>query len=392
MSELEITREAAVFCLDGKIIAAGPRSDVMRSCKAYWGEITVQRHDCQAGVVVPGFCDSHTHPAFLLPRLMDFEKRIAGASYQEIAEAGGGIRSSISAVREASQAELEEHIEFALRQMVLQGTTTVEAKSGYGLSTEAELKSLRAIRDVANRWSGMVYSTFLGAHVVPPEYVDRREEYVETICQEMLPQVAAEQLAEFVDVFCERGAFSEDETEAIFAAAKVHGLGVRAHVGQFTATDLARFGRFHPASFDHLDHVDAPGLAWLSAHNTVATLMPGANFFLGHTSYPEARRMIDAGVPVGLATDYNPGTSPVVSMPFVMSLACTQMKMTPAEALVAATINGANALRCADRKGSIQQGKDADLAVFAVDDYREIAYWVAADLCTATIVGGELIA
>jgi imidazolonepropionase len=392
MREVDIVPEAAVFCRDGEIVFAGPREEVVRRAEALVDAAQLIRFDCDAGVVIPGFCDSHTHPAFVLPRLTDFEKRIAGATYEEIALAGGGIKSSVRSVREASQAELEEQIEFAFRQMALQGTTTVEAKSGYGLDLASELKSLRAIRNVANRWAGTVYATFLGAHVVPAEYKEDRAEYVRVVCEEMLPRVAEERLADFVDVFCERGAFTESETEQIFAAAKRHRLLVRAHVGQFTAAALQRFSDYHPASFDHLDYVDEAGVDWLSAHNTVVTLVPGANFFLGQKGYPNVRRLMDAGVPLALATDYNPGTSPTLSMPFVMSLACTQMKMSPAEALVAATINGAHALCCADRKGSIQPGKDADLAVFGVDDYREIPYWIAGDLCLATVIRGELIA
>jgi imidazolonepropionase len=392
MQQLDIVTEAAVFCREGEIVFAGPRQEVVRRAENLVNASQLMRFDCDAGVVIPGFCDSHTHPVFVLPRLIDFEKRIAGATYEEIAAEGGGIKSSVCSVREASQAELEEQIEFAFRQMALQGTTTVEAKSGYGLDLASELTSLRAIRNVANRWAGSVYATLLGAHVVPAEYKEHRAEYVRVVCEEMLPRVAEEQLADFVDVFCERGAFTESETEQIFAAAKRHRILVRAHVGQFTAADLQRFSDYHPASFDHLDHVDEAGVDWLSAHNTVATLVPGANFFLGQREYPNVRRLMDAGVPVALATDYNPGTSPTLSMPFVMSLACTQMKMSPAEALVAATINGAHALCCADRKGSIQPGKDADLAVFGVDDYREIPYWIAGDLCLATVIRGELIA
>ncbi len=392
MRDLGLIEDGAVLCSDGRVESSGPRSEVLSEVENRFQPSEVKRLDCEGGVVIPGFCDSHTHPAFITPRLVDFEKRLAGATYEEIAAAGGGIRSSLRAVREASEADLEEQIAFSFHRMVLCGTTTVEAKSGYGLDLESELKSLQAIRHAAELWPGLVLATFLGAHVVPTEFQDRRDEYVKLVCESMVPQIAKASLADFVDVFCERGAFTEGETEQIFTAAQENNLMVRAHVGQFTAADLTRFSRFHPVSFDHLDHVDERGIEWLSAHNTVATLVPGANFFLGSREYPAARRLLEAGVPIALATDYNPGTSPIASMPFVMSVACTQMKMHPAEALVAATINGAHALHVPRSKGSIVRGKDADCAVFGVDDYREIPYWVAGDNCLATVIGGEVVA
>src|SRR6202008_680636 len=342
--------------------------------------------------VLPGFVDSHTHPAFITPRLMDFEKRTAGPAEEEIAEAGGGIRPSIEPVRKASKNALAEKVAEALCEMAEQGTTTVEAKSGYGLSLDSELKSLEAIGQAAKRWPGTVVRTLLGAHVVPQEFRGRSQKYVEIVCKEMVPQAARRKLATFVDVFCDRGAFSEAETAAIFVAAKEHGLEVRAHVGQLSETPLTRLMEFQPASLDHMDHVRDEDIATLARRNTVATLVPGANYFLGLEHYPAARKFIDAGVSVALAPDYNPGSSPTASMPFVMSLACTHMKMTPAEALAAATINGACALGVQDRKGSIEPGKDADLAVFEVEDYREIPYWFASNRCALTVLNGALVA
>jgi imidazolonepropionase len=268
------------------------------------------------------------------------------------------------------------------------GTTTVEAKSGYGLTLESELKSLEAIREAASRWPGTVVATLLGAHVVPKEFQDCSQKYVEIVCKEMVPQAAKRKLAQFVDVFCDKGAFSPEETEQVFAAAEKHGLSVRAHMGQLSETTLGPFLRFSPASFDHMDHVSQDDIAQLAKRDTVVTLVPGANYFLGLKEYPDARRLIDSGVPVALATDYNPGTSPTVSMPMAMSLACTHMKMSPAEAIAAATINGAWALRVANRKGSIEAGKDADLAVFDVKDYREIPYWFGANHCSLTVLNG----
>jgi len=346
--------------------------------------------DCAGKVVLPGFVDSHTHPVFVNPRLVDFEKRIEGASYEEIAAAGGGIRSSLEGVRKAGKSFLAKKVFGVLCDMAVHGTTTVEAKSGYGLTVETELKSLEAIREAAARWPGTVISTLLGAHVVPREFQGRRDKYVEAVCKQMIPQAAKRKLAQFVDVFCDRGAFTAEETKQIFEAAEQHGLSVRAHMCQLTETALPPFLLFNPASFDHMDHVNEEDIAQLAKRDTVATLVPGVNYFLGLKEYPRARKLVDAGVPVALATDYNPGTSPTLSMPMAMSLACTHMKMSPAEAISAATINGAWALRVADRKGSIEPGKDADLAVFAVEDYREIPYWFGANQCAMTTMNGTV--
>ncbi len=341
-------------------------------------------------MVLPGFVDSHTHPAFINPRLVDFEKRICGATYEEIAAAGGGIRSSVDSVRKAGKSELAGRVLLALQEMARMGTTTVEAKSGYGLTLESELKSLEAIREAARCWPGTVISTLLGAHVVPAEYKGRYQKYVELVCKGMIPAVARRKLADFVDVFTDRGAFSEADTRKIFTAAKAFGLGVRAHVCQLGETQLKDLLRFDPASFDHMDHVKTADIALMAKRDTVATLVPGANYFLGLETYPEARKLIDAGVPVALATDYNPGSSPTPSMPFVMSLACTHMNMSCEEAIVASTINGAWALRVQDRKGSVESGKDADLAVFGVSDYREIPYWFGSNHCELTVMSGVM--
>ena len=390
LKELGILEDAAVLCLGGKIVSVGTTKDALRDpwIKKHRKQIT--EIDCAGKVVLPGFVDSHTHPVFVKPRLVDFEKRIEGASYEQIAEAGGGIRSSLEAVRNATKAALVNKVFSVLREMSAHGTTTVEAKSGYGLTLDSELKSLEAIRAATSRWPGTIVPTLLGAHVVPKEFQGCSQKYVEIVCKEMVPQAATRKLAQFVDVFCDKGAFTLEESEQIFGAAKANGLHVRAHVGQLSETRLPALLQFHPASFDHMDHVNDADIAQLSAGDTVATLVPGANYFLGLTAYPDARRLIDAGVPVALATDYNPGTSPTISMPMAMSLACTHMKMSPAECVAAATINGAWALRLGHRKGSLEPGKDADLAVFAVDDYREIPYWFGANHCALTISNGVI--
>ena len=392
LKELGITKNGAVLCLGGKIVSVGTTKDALRDPWLSKNRRKVTEIDCAGRVVLPGFVDSHTHPVFVDPRLVDFEKRIEGASYEEIAAAGGGIRSSLEAVRKTSKGALAARVAAVLQEMAAHGTTTVEAKSGYGLTVESELKSLAAIRDAACDWPGTVVATLLGAHVVPNEFQGCSQKYVEIVCKEMIPRAARRKLAWFVDVFCDKGAFTSNQTEQIFEAAEKHGLGVRAHMGQLSETALSPFLRFNPASFDHMDHVNEDDISQLAKRDTVATLVPGANYFLGLKEYPNARRLIDAGVPVALATDYNPGTSPTMSMPMGMSLACTHMKMSAAEAIAAATINGAWALRVGDRKGSIEPGKDADLAVFAVKDYREIPYWFGANRCATTVLNGVVVA
>jgi imidazolonepropionase len=388
LSEPGIIRDAAVLCVAGKIVSVGATKDALRDPWLRKNRKTITEIDCHGRVVLPGFVDSHTHPVFTQPRLVDFEERISGASYEKIAEAGGGIRSSIAGVRKASKGSLTKIIATTLTDLSRHGTTTVEAKSGYGLSLESELKSLAAIRAAASAFPGTVVSTFLGAHVVPPEYRGRSHEYVGLICNEMIPALAKRKLARFVDVFCDRGAFSLEETERIFAAAAKCHLGVRAHLGQLSETRLDAILLRNPASLDHMDYVNDADLPLLAQTSTIATFVPGANYFLGLARYPNARRFIESGAAVALATDYNPGSSPTLSMPMAMSLACTQMKMSPAETIAAATINGAWALRVADSKGSVEPGKDADLALFDVHDYREIPYWFGANHCVSTIMNG----
>ena len=388
LSELGIVQDAAVLCLGGKIVSVGTTKEALHDPWLKKNRKEVIQIDCAGRVVLPGFVDSHTHPVFTHPRLIDFEKRISGSSYEEIAEAGGGIRSSIDGVRAASKAALIQRVAAALTEMSRHGTTTVEAKSGYGLSLESELKSLEAIGVAARKFPGTVVPTFLGAHVVPPEYRGRSQEYVDLVCKRMLPAIAKRKLAKSVDVFCDREAFSLPETEQIFGAAAEYGLGVRAHLGQLSETRLAPLLRYRPASLDHMDYVHGDDLPALAQCDTIATLVPGANYFLGLARYPDARRLIASGIAVALATDYNPGSSPTLSMPMAMSLACTHLKMSAAEAIASTTINGAWALRLANRKGSVEAGKDGDLAVFDVTDYREIPYWFGDNRSVMTIMNG----
>lgn len=388
MREIGLIEKGAVLISGGQIVAVGTTRELLRDPWLKQHRNDLIELDCEGKVVIPGFVDAHTHPVFAHPRLIDFEKRIAGASYEEIGEAGGGIRSSIEGVRKAKESQLAELALAAFREMASQGTTTIEAKSGYGLSVDAELKSLKAIRAAAHEFPGTVVATLLGAHVPPPEFKDDPDAYVDIICREMIPK-AAKGLAQFVDVFCDRGAFTVEQSVKIFETAERHKLSTRAHVCQLTQSELQPLLRFKPVSFDHMDHASAVDLKLLAKSDTVATLVPGANYFLATKAYPPARKMIDAGVAVALATDYNPGSSPTPSMPFVLSLACTQMRMSPAEALTAATINGAHSLSLAHRKGSIESGKDADMAFFDVEDYREIAYWFGSNHCSATMMAGH---
>jgi imidazolonepropionase len=390
LREVGIIEDGAVLCYGGKIVAVGKTKDAVRDRWVRKNKAGLMELDCAHKVVLPGFVDSHTHPAFISPRLVDFEKRIAGASYEQIAQAGGGIRSSVDAVRHASKPELTRKIVSALNEILAQGITTVEAKSGYGLSVESELKSLDAIRAAASRWPGTVIPTLLGAHAVPLEFQESPQDYLRLVCQQMIPQATKRKLAKFVDVFCDRHAFSEGDSLRVFEAARSSGLAIRAHISQLDRTPLQHLLSFNPASLDHLDHVSDSDISLLAQSDTVATLVPAANHFLGLGKYPPARTLIDSGVAIALATDYNPGSSPTTSMPFVMSLACTQMKMCPAEAIAAATINGAWALRLQESKGTIETGKDVDLAIFNVKDYREIAYWMAANTCEAVIANGMI--
>ncbi len=419
LRELGIVEDGGLLIADGKIVAVGKADEVAKHELAR----NADEIDCSGKVVLPGFVDSHTHPVFVTPRLIDFEKRIAGASYEEIAAAGGGVRASIRGVREASAQQLANHVLMALNEMSAHGTTTVEAKSGYGLDLDSELKSLEAIKKAARKWPGTVVPTLLGAHVLPPEYRNDPDEYVRIVCEEMIPAVAGRALkpapkerggnpygtpkggplqprplsdgdessaglAEYVDVFCERGAFTAAQSIRILKAAVANGLKTRVHVNQLTETSLDAFAEFQPASFDHMDCVSDTDIAALSKLDTVATLLPAANYFLGLGTFPPARKLIDSGVALALATDYNPGTSPTTSMPFVLSVACTHLKMSPAEAITAATINGACALGLQDKKGSLAPGKDADVAIFDAADYRELPYWFGVNRCWKKLLKG----
>jgi imidazolonepropionase len=341
---------------------------------------------------MPGFVDAHTHPVFAGIRANEFEQRATGASYREIAARGGGIRATVRATRNASQNDLvnagKRYAEWFLRN----GTTTIEAKSGYGLTLEDELKILRSIRQLNVETPLRYVSTFLGAHDIPTEYKTRRQTYVNLVINEMLPRVSEEQLAEYADVFCEQDVFTTDESWQILSAARCHGLGLRVHADQLSLSGGAKLAaELSAATADHLEHTDATGIAALRASSVQPVLLPGSVYALGSKQYPTAREMIDAGLAVVLATDFNPGSSPTPSMPMVLSIACTQMKMTPGEAISAATINAAYSLGRGDEIGSLEKGKRADFVIHDCDDYRELAYFFGVEHAANVFVDGKLV-
>lgn len=356
---------------------------------------SAKKIDVQGRVVLPGFVDSHTHLVHAASRAEEYELRIAGASYEEIARKGGGILNSVKKLRGASKEELKQRARAALREFAAHGTTTVEAKSGYGLDVASELKILQAHRELATEQPLEIVSTFLGAHVVPPEYRGKRggaDQYVALLIDKILPEIATQKLAEFCDVFCDRGAFTRIQSERILLAAKKLGLTPRVHAEQLSRTGATQLAvGLGAASCDHLEHVNRADVRALGKSKTVATLLPGCDFHLGLKDYAPARALIDAGAIVALATDYNPGTSPTLSMSMILSLACTQLRMTPAEAICAATINGAYALHRDKVAGSLETGKQADLSVFDVDDYREIPYYFGVNKCWMTVKKGEIV-
>jgi len=383
-----IIRDGAVLVRDGRIVATGPRRRVERLAEAR----RAKKLDLGGRVVLPGFVDSHTHLVFPASRADDYEKRIAGKTYEQIARTGGGILSTVRKLRAAKPEALKRTAIAALRELAAHGTTTIEAKSGYGLDASSELKTLRLLHELHQEQPLDILSTFLGAHVVPPEYRGRADAYVELLALKLIPGVALAGLAEFCDVFCDRGAFSISQARRILTAGRACGLVPRLHAEQLTRTGAARLAvELNAASADHLEKINRSDIRALAASSVVATLLPGCSFHLGLSRYAPARELIAAGAVVALATDFNPGTSPTLNMQMVLSLACTQMRMTPAEALAAATINPAYSLRRHDRIGSIEVGKYADLAVFDLADYREIPYYFGVNHCWLTLKRGEII-
>jgi imidazolonepropionase len=374
MRRLEIIEDGAIAIRNGKISWVGPTKDLP--------DPNGETYDASNKVILPGFVDSHTHAVFVKPRADEFEWRIEGTPYMEILARGGGILSTVRSVCECADLQVrlaDRFFEY--------GTTTIEVKSGYGLNCEDELRMLEATQ----RESKLeLIPTYLGAHALPEQFKDNRQAFIDQVIED-LEIVKERNLAEFCDVFVEPGAFTIEEGRRIFEKAKSLGMHIKMHADEFKSSDGAALAaEIGAISADHLGAVTDDGIRRLAASSVVATLLPSTLFMLGETHYAPARKLIEAGAAVALATDFNPGTSPTVNMQFVMTLACAQMRMTPAEAICAATINGAAAVRRADRLGSIEAGKQADFAIYDVTDYREIPYYAAVNFCVATFKKGLL--
>ena len=380
LAEVEVLRDAAVLVSDGRVAWVGPARDAPAA------SATVE----VAGVLFPGFVDCHTHAVFAAPRVEDHERRALGESYQAIAAAGGGILQSVRQVRECPEDALYAVSAARVAMLLAHGTTTIEIKSGYGLDLEAERKQLRVIRRLSETLPLTVVPTFLGAHEVPPEYRPRRAEYVRLVCESMLPAVASEKLARRCDVFCEPGVFTTAEARTILQVARGLDLDTTMHADELEPSGGAELAAALGArSADHLGAISEPGITALAATDTVAVLLPATLAFLGRRVQAPARRMIDAGVAVALASDFNPGSSPTVGLPLVMSLAVSQLGLRHAEALLAVTVNAAAALGLAGDRGQIAPGFRADLVVAAVDHWREMAYWLGGNRVTAVWTGGS---
>ena len=386
MGELGIIPKGGLLTQGETILRTGPTRLLEREAL----RLRAKAIDCSGRVVMPGFVDSHTHLIFAGSRVNDYELRLRGKTYEEVAQAGGGIQSSAQRVHAASVASLVQQALRFLDDFAAYGTTTVEVKSGYGLEIADELKILRAIRSLQAQTPLELVPTLMALHALPANFQGKSRRYVDQVIKRLIPVAAG--AAEFIDCFCDRGAFSVDDCRRMLAAGKQFGLYPRIHAEQLAHTGAARLAiELGAASADHLDKLTAVDIRALARSNVVATLLPGANFHLGLKQYPPARKLIQAGAAVALATDFNPGTSPTLNMQFILSLACAQMRMTPAEAITAATLNGAHALHRADRAGSLELGKQADLLVMDVADYREIPYYFAVNHCMMTVKAGEIV-
>ncbi len=387
LNQLSIIRDGAMLIDEGRIIATGTSPEIEKQISA-----KTEIVEAAGKIVLPGFIDAHTHPVFAGNRVDEFEQRSKGVTYEEIAASGGGIRSTVRKTRAATEDELLDQGLKHARWFLQNGTTTVEAKSGYGLSVEDELKILRVIRKLNAESAIEFVPTFLGAHAVPEEFQNAPEQYVALVIHEMLPRVAEAQFAEGCDIFCERGYFDIADSERILTAAKEHGLHLRMHVDQMSDYGGAFLAaRMRVATADHLEHTNTAGIAALAEVGVQPVLLPGSVYSLGKDRYPRAREMIEAGLAVVLATDFNPGSSPTTSMPMILSLAATQMKMSPAESLSAATINAAYSLNRGDKIGSLEVGKRANFSIFDCSDCRELAYYFGISQIHSVYIGGKRV-
>ncbi len=387
MRRLEVLTNAAVAIQGEGILAVGPQRELRRRFPS------ASKVDCGGGVLTPALVDSHTHAVFGAPRSDEHELRAAGVDYMEIARRGGGIHSSVRDVRGRSEKELLQLARSRVRRLASFGVGTIEIKSGYGLTLADELKLLRVIRKLSSEVPARLVPTFLGAHEVPAEYREsakRRREYIDVVIREMLPLVAREGLAIFADVFCETGVYTVPESREILAAARAVGLKLKLHADELTSSGGSELAaEMGATSADHLAAISDAGITALAAAETVATILPATMLFLGKSSQAPARRMLDSGLALALATDFNPGTSPTVSLPLVLTLGVSQLRLSAAEALIAATVNGAAALGLADQVGQLAPGYSADLALFGISDYRELPYWLGARVCRGLWTRGK---
>lgn len=386
MNCLGIIANGAVAVQDGRIIACGKSADI---CREYQADQTI---DAAGKVVMPGFVDPHTHPVFYATREKEFEMRLQGKTYVEISQSGGGIRSSIAGVREASEQELFELSRKRIERIIANGTTTLEAKTGYGLSTDSELKMLRVIERLQRELPIDIVPTFMGAHEFPPEYQDDRDEYIRILKDEMLPKVAESGLTQYCDIFTEAHVYNIEQSREILNHARKLGFRLRLHADEIEPIGGAELAaEVGAVSADHLGAASDTGIKALAKAGVIATLLPGTIFSLGLKSYARARTMIAEGVAVALATDYNPGSCNCDSMQFIITLACLQMKMTPAEAITAATINAAYSLEMGDKTGSLEIGKQADLLVMDMPNYQFLPYHFGSSNVDMVFKKGKLI-
>jgi len=385
LSELSIIENGAIVCENRLISWVGEAQNLPQLTDC-------QFIDASRKVVTPGLIDAHTHPVFAGSRENEYELRILGKTYQEIALAGGGIRSSVRRTRAASHEDLLAESRTHTNLLLQHGTTTAEAKSGYGLSLEDEIKSLEVIKTLTSENNIELVPTFLGAHEIPDEFRNNRDSYINLLTEKMIPTVAQENLAEYCDIFCESHVFSVDEARKILNTAKEYGLKLRLHADQLTLSGGAKLAaELKAITADHLEHIDDESIDALKQAGVMAVLLPGSVFHLGLKQYPPARKMIDRGLAIVIATDFNPGSSPTPSLSMTMSLACTQMRLTPAEALTACTINAAYSLGRGDKIGSLEVGKQADLVIFDCQDYRQIPYFFGTNLVNTVIKRGNIV-
>ena len=380
--------DAAVACLDGRIAAVGPTPDVLARYPEREAAAVIDARD---HLVAPGFVDAHTHLPFAGFREMEFEARARGLSYAEVAERGGGIQTSVRSLRQATETDLAGLVARRLDRLLAQGTTTVEAKSGYGLDLEEEQKQLRAVRTAGAGSACEVIGTFLGAHEFPEEYRHRREDYVSLLCEEMIPGIASEHLARFCDVFCDRGVYTVEQSRRILVRAREQGMQPKLHADELADVGAAALAaELKATSADHLLHAAPEGLRAMAEAGVIAVLLPGTALTLG-LPYAPARSMVELGLAVALATDYNPGSTLCSSMPLMMTLAVTQMKLTPGEAWMAATANAACAVGEGARLGRLQAGYQADLVLFAPPDYRHVSYHYGEEHVRLVVKRGRIV-